>query len=187
MGSDLEGIGSPMGTPSQQADGTQAALTEALRKSYKPERVIVLLVGEAPPSNGTFFYKCNSNLFKYTTEAFAAAYGLQFQSDTDFLAFFKGRGFFLDDLRLQPIDIADRARQRQAAVGYLAIRIQDYHPKYVIAVMKGIEPYVREAASLAAIQPTVIRAVDFPTRGHHSDFARGLTAILRELIAAGAV
>lgn len=167
--------------------GKKLVDTGGLRKSYRPERIIVLLVGEAPPSNGTFFYRCDSNLFRYTKEAFATAFNLQFNSDTDFLTFFRGRGFFLDDLRLQPIDRADRLRQRQAAVGSLAIRIQDYHPKYVFAVMKGIEPHVREAVSLAAVKPTVIRAVDFPAHGHHSDYVRGLTAILRELIAAGAI
>jgi len=83
--------------------GKKLVDTEGLRKSYRPERIIVLLVGEAPPPNGTFFYKCDSNLFRYTKEAFATAFNLQFNSDTDFLTFFRGRGFFLDDLRLQPI------------------------------------------------------------------------------------
>ena len=176
-----------MGTPGPFEHGKKLVDTEGLRKSYRPERIIVLLVGEAPPPNGTFFYRCDSNLFGYTKEAFATAFNLQFNSDTDFLTFFRGRGFFLDDLRLQPINRVDRSRQRQAAVSSLAIRIQDYHSMYVIAVMKGIEPHVRQAASLAAVQPTVVRAVDFPAHGHHPDYVTGLTAILRELIASGAI
>ena len=171
-----------MGTPGPFEHGKKLVDTEGLRKSYRPERIIVLLVGEAPPPNGTFFYRCDSNLFGYTKEAFATAFNLQFNSDTDFLTFFRGRGFFLDDLRLQPIDRADRSRQRQAAVGSLAIRIQGYDPKYVFAVMKGIEPHVRQAASRAGVTGERIHVLPFPTHGNQGRYVQGLVAVLRSIM-----
>ena len=49
--------------------------TEELRRRYRPETVRALFVGESPPAGGTFFYAANSNLYRFTEQAFRAALG----------------------------------------------------------------------------------------------------------------
>jgi hypothetical protein len=39
---------------------------EAVRDEFRPERVKEILIGESRPSNGTFFYRGDSRLAKYT-------------------------------------------------------------------------------------------------------------------------
>jgi hypothetical protein len=62
---------------------------EALRLRYKPARVRWLLIGESPPANGTFFYKADSNLSRYTQQAFSTALEREFADGKEFLDFFK--------------------------------------------------------------------------------------------------
>src|SRR5215475_10648558 len=45
---------------------------EALRESFRPERIRLLFIGEAPPASGRFFYSRNSGLYRAMREAFAA-------------------------------------------------------------------------------------------------------------------
>lgn len=155
---------------------------EILRKSFKPDKIKVLLVGEAPPSNGTFFYKRDSNLFRYTKEAFSQALGLRFRSDADFLVLFRDRGFFVDDLRLQPIDRDQRVAQRQAAVDSFAARMQEHNPLYVVVIMKAIEEYVQQAVSVSVIRARRIWVIPFPSHGNQRRYVRELVNILSDLM-----
>lgn len=66
---------------------------ERLRLQYRPERIAVLFVGEAPPASDSFFYRGNSGLTNYMRDALGGPKG-----DTKFLNWFKGRGWYLDDL-----------------------------------------------------------------------------------------
>lgn len=69
---------------------------EELRHSFRPDEINTLFVGESPPHGGDFFYRCDSLLYRAKRCAFG--------EPEDFLADFKSRGFFLDDLVLTPIN-----------------------------------------------------------------------------------
>ena len=77
------------GRRSGQSIADAAEGYEAAREFYRPERIgcvtQALLIGESRPANGTFFYRANSNLFRYTQEAFATAYGAAVRTSPEFL------------------------------------------------------------------------------------------------------
>lgn len=86
---------------------------ERLRLALKPDTIKVLFVGESAPAGGTFFYKADSNLYRYTREAFSVAFGLTCASGRDFFDLFKAHGFYLDDLCDTPVnDLSKTLRRR---------------------------------------------------------------------------
>ncbi len=75
------------------------------RERYKPERVRVLLVGEAPPNNGAFFYSCGyDNLFKEYIKAIFYGedfdYEITAECKKEVLAVLRDSGIYLMDLAL---------------------------------------------------------------------------------------
>ena len=84
---------------------------ERLRSQYRPARVTVLFVGEAPPASDDFFYRGNSGLTNYMRDALAGPKG-----NIEFLNWFKARGWYLDDLVTAPIhNLRDRRKQCREA------------------------------------------------------------------------
>ena len=75
---------------------------EEIRDKYRPKTISILFIGESPPAGGTFFYLANSNLFRYTYEAFRLEFKQMIGDEIEFLNFFKQNGCFLDDLCLEP-------------------------------------------------------------------------------------
>jgi hypothetical protein len=75
---------------------------EELRLSYKPDKVRLLFVDESRPAGTTFFYRANSNLYRYTRQAFSNVFQFGDDPQFSFLAFFKRLGCYLDDLCLRP-------------------------------------------------------------------------------------
>ena len=101
---------------------------EELRQVYKPERVRVLFLGESPPAGKSFFYLGNSNLCRYTQEAFSAAFGTEYEDAGDFLVHFWRMGCYLDDLCMVPVNnLSNRERraERRRGVGSLAERMAE--------------------------------------------------------------
>lgn len=156
---------------------------ESLRSRYRPKHVRVLLVGESPPAGGTFFYAANSNLFRYTKEAFEAVYGQHWARGTDFLDFFAGEGFFLDDLCLVPVNNltpADRRRCRRDGIPALASRIRDMSPIAVAVTPKAITREVSRALQLAGINSEPV-ALAFPAMSWQRAYVEAFTAFLRDV------
>ena len=63
---------------------------EEQRLKYRPKKIKLLFIAESRPSNGTFFYFPNSNLFDAIKEGFQRCY-LNCGDGYDFLDFFKKR------------------------------------------------------------------------------------------------
>jgi hypothetical protein len=76
---------------------------EELREKFKPEKVRVLLVGESPPAEGTFFYD-RSLMTTYTRNAFESALDQKFPTNAEFFEYMKHTGFYLEDLSQVPVD-----------------------------------------------------------------------------------
>jgi hypothetical protein len=72
-----------------------------------------LVVGKSPPANGTFFYKADSQVFRYMLEAFSKLGGPEIGGD-EFLTRFKSLGCYLDDLVLKPINNTIRTERKRA-------------------------------------------------------------------------
>jgi hypothetical protein len=111
---------------------------ESLRARSRPSRVQVLLVGEAPPANGTFFYDGNTQMLRYVRDALSGHFG----HPADFLAEFKRRNYFLDDFVLDPIAKSasrrDRAELFQQWAPSLVSRLAEMRPEVIVTLLMRI-------------------------------------------------
>src|SRR6202040_1597817 len=107
---------------------------ERLRLLYRPERIMVLFVGEAPPASDSFFYRGNSGLTNYMRDALGGPQGY-----IEFLNWFKERGWYLHDLVTKPIEnLRDRRKKCREARASLATRIAEYVPSAIVCLLKSI-------------------------------------------------
>jgi DNA-binding transcriptional regulator YiaG len=147
-----------------------------LRARYLPAKVRVLFVGEAPPAGGTFFYAGNSQMYRLLRETLQSRLGDQ----DDFLQAFKDRGYFLDDLVLEPFDqipATKRASILRRNVPFLARRMTRYQPEIVVTLLKRIGPYVEDAISRARADVQHY-CVSFPGTGQQGNFRREMAKIV---------
>lgn len=158
---------------------------EAKRREYQPPVVRVLFIGESAPANGTFFYYGNSNLAKYTREAFEAVFG-KFNDMSQFLDTFRERGCYLVDLCSEPVNqLSNKSPQRRAVresgVSPLSAFMRELQPKprVMVVVMKAIEKYVRRAAKDAELADSPLFVLPFPVRGHQGEYVRRLSELLK--------
>lgn len=137
---------------------------ELFRQRYRPDDIVVLLVGESAPEGGTFFYQADSHLFHATREAFERAYGSA-PTGVAFLEMLKEQGIWLYDMAAEPVN-RKRGRPRAAAVSAGVVRlaelIADAEPDFVIAVKTSLESPVGQAAALAAFPADRLRIWPFP-------------------------
>jgi hypothetical protein len=149
---------------------------ERLRLQYRPERITVLFVGEAPPASDSFFYRGNSGLTNYMRDALGGPRG-----DIEFLNWFKARGWYLDDLVPTPIEnLRDRRKQCREARASLATRISEYQPAAIVCLLKSISDDVEIAASKANCKAPLY-TVPFAGQGHQTKFKEQMRRILAEL------
>lgn len=154
---------------------------ENLRRQYKPQNTNQLFIGESPPANGTFFYCCNSNLYRYTQSAFEQALGPAVGQGPDFLTTFMQLGCYLEDLCPHPLNRlakADRRRRRKLYINNLSSRIIAHAPRKILIVVRAIVPAVEQAAALAGFDSRHIYSLPFPAQGHQAQYIGGLAAIL---------
>jgi hypothetical protein len=148
---------------------------EDLRKSFRPDRITTLFVGESAPESGRFFYSGNSSLFHAMKKAFG--------SHATFLDDFKLNGFYLDDLVLTPInklENRERSTLRQTSIAALADRLIEYKPKAIVVVMQAIRPMVQEAMRKAGISYEPF-CTPHPAFGNSSRFHTAMTEIIDRL------
>jgi hypothetical protein len=154
---------------------------EAVRLRYRPKRIMTLFVGESAPNSGDFFYCGNTALKRHMQKAVETA-GLG--NSGDFLERFKAYGWYLDDLVLTPVNQLRIRSQRKAkcfaARGSLAIRIAEYRPLAIVALLLSIDNDVRAAAT-AAGSTCPCYAVPFPGMGQQPRFFSEMARILPTL------
>jgi hypothetical protein len=146
------------------------------RMQYRPRRIKVLFVGEAPPANGSFFYFGNNRLLHHMRRAIGSS-----ASDADFLESFMERGWYLDDLISVPIrNMRDRKKQCRQARASLAARIVDYNPSAIVCLLRRIRNDVKIAASRANTKAHLY-ILPFAGQSHQSKFLEEMKRILPEL------
>ncbi len=154
---------------------------EALRNKYRPSRVNILFVGEAPPASGRFFYQADSGLYRAFQTAFTSAFpSLQ---NTEFLDAFKTLGCYLVDLCDSPVDRfpqKTRALTCAASEASLARKICNISPKIMVTVVRSIAANVRHALQAANWSGEYVE-LPYPGRWrqHQVAFQKVLVPLLR--------
>lgn len=158
---------------SKLAMSAHLAKIEALRHSYRPERITTLFIGESAPIGGSFFYDGNSQLYRYMKMAFGGS--------DDFL---RQKGFFLDDLVLYPINNLtgpQRKKLHREWVRSLAQRIAEYRPIAVVSMLGSIQGPIRSAIEKSGLESIEHYTVPFAGMGHQSKFQKEIALIIPKL------
>jgi hypothetical protein len=155
---------------------------ERLRKRYRPDRVRILFVGEAPPASGRFFYQADSGLYRAVRDTFISAFPNI--EKAHFLESFRALGCYLVDLCGQPVDRMDRkARQRVCFAGEASLNrtLRHLRPKIVVTVVRSISRNVRRAEDQAKWSGLHVE-LPYPGRWihHRAEFRRKLAPLLRK-------
>ena len=156
---------------------------ETLRESFRPARIQVLFIGEAPPVSGRFFYAANSGLYRAMRMAFQIADSTI--NDENFLAVFQQRGCYLTDLCYEPVDhlAPDQRRAlRRNAETHLARQLTRLRPVMIAPVLRSIVRNVENATSSARWQGEVLE-LPYPGRWlrNREAFVESLVPIIRRL------
>lgn len=156
------------------------AALERLRRSYRPERVRLLLVGESPPASGRFFYREDSGLYRAVREAFGVAHPEW--GDEEFLWHFQGAGCYLIDLCREPVDRMDPAARRAACIASepaLSREIAKLRPEAIVTVVRSIHANVARAAGRAGWDG-VLTGLPYPGRWvkHRREFVEALVRLV---------
>ncbi|WP_053960485.1 hypothetical protein [Sulfobacillus thermosulfidooxidans] len=161
-------------------------LWKGLRETYRPQQIETLFVAESPSTGQRFFYLGNSQLFRFTYQAFLRVFDKQIgQTPQEFFLWFQQHGFFLDNLACESIGYlkeSDRQHARIRWIPSLADRLAQYRPHSIIVVMKSLEHAVTQAILYAGITPHVL-VLPFPTRTYHNQqvYMEGLSQFLTTL------
>lgn len=165
-----------------KSDSEASLARERLRKRYRPDRVRILFVGEAPPASGRFFYQADSGLYRALRDTFISAFpNLQ---KAHFLESFKTLGCYLVDLCRRPVDRMDRnARQRVCLAGEASLNrsLRQLRPKIVVTVVRSISRNVRRAEDQAKWSGLHVE-LPYPGRWvhHRAEFRRKAVPLLRK-------
>ena len=159
---------------------------ERLRRQYRPRRVRILFVGEAPPASGRFFYHADSGLYRAIRDAFATVFPSLRSSDGRFLESFRAMGCYLVDLCGKPVDRLDRTSRRcvcEAGEARLAHRLRKLRPIIIVTVVRSIGSNVRRAEAAAGWCGLHLE-LPYPGRWHRFrlTFRRKLTPVLRSAL-----
>jgi hypothetical protein len=149
---------------------------ETIRKAFRPQRITTLFVGESAPVGEKFFYRRNSQVYRYMKQAFGGG--------EDFLEQFKAQGFFLDDLILEPANKLERRKRQQLrleSIPDLSKRMSIYRPSNVVALMIAIKPMVRDAMDRAGLLDCAFYATHFPGCGQQGNFRSEIAKIIPRL------
>lgn len=154
---------------------------KTIRSSYMPDKVKILFVGESRPQGGTFFYNGDSNLYKYTRQAFE-------QTEKEFsLEHFKRYGCWLYDVCDIPVNgLPHFERREQIRLGLprLLVTIKELSPKFIIIVKKGDmrEIVFHKVCEHGYIDQETAYNVPFPACGRQTEYQNELSAIIKKII-----
>ena len=148
------------------------------RDNFRPGKVRFLFIGESRPAQGNFFYYENSNLYRYTKQAFEHVSGALFNCET-----FKEYGCWLYvvcDTPVNGLEDDERILQIQQGIPRMIVLLQQLLPEYVIFVKKGnfgrmVYPAV---LNTGLVDGEKIFLLPFPACGQQGRYVRELTAIL---------
>lgn len=151
---------------------------EAARR-FKPERVKLLIVAEAPPSApDRYFYfehvPTQDSLFRYVTKGL---FGVQLSRDKrPLLRRLRESGVFLVDLKLDPVD----GSRLSANVPALIERCTELTPEQIILIKATVYDAAYGPMKQAGL-PVMNARVPFPGSGQQRNFEEAFAAALAQL------
>ncbi|MCP1310334.1 hypothetical protein [Paenibacillus tyrfis] len=152
-------------------------------RMFQPECVKTLMIGDAPPGDGTFFFNGDSALLEQVKESFAIALGEDVPEDHwDFLHFFRSRECFLIHLcprSINEVPEVDRERVRQQSVDRLAQQIADHRPSSIVCLHGDSKPWVLSALQLSGVQVDRCVSVASSADNDKDSFVNELAEIVR--------
>jgi len=156
---------------------------ERSRRQYRPRRVRILSVAEAPPASGRFFYHADSGLYRAIRDTFVTAFPSLRSSKGTFLETFRAMGCYLLDLCGEPVDRMNLHLRRCICLdgeARLARRLRKLRPMMIATVVRSIGSNVRRAEAAAGWCGLHLE-LPYPGRWHHfrMAFRRKLTPLLR--------
>jgi hypothetical protein len=159
---------------------------EEVRKRFRPVgRLHLLFLGESPPPGRGFFYTADSTLFRAAKPVFVQA--CRFPGDPHgWLATFADTRCYLDDfssIRGDKPHTRPSAPDVRKAIRRLARVVSEGQPTVVVPVLREIDELAREVVAASTHPGTPLRVLRFPyfrSERAKSEFATGLTAVLRE-------
>jgi hypothetical protein len=159
---------------------------DALKQQYRPENVTLLFVADGVPIGPKYFYLKNSNLYKAIKAAFIQVFG-EFNSDDEFLQFFKEMGCYIDNISDKPVKDLPPAQQRalrNEGVAPLAQRIAGMQPRLIIISLKVIEKQVREAilqSGVTSVEDVVVTPFPVKNITNVNNCINGVAGALRSI------
>ena len=167
-----------------ESDPKASIARERLRRRYRPDRVRILFVGEAPPASGRFFYQEDSGLYRAVRDTFVSAFPSLRKAA--FLESFRSLDCYLVDLCGEPVDHMNKqARQRVclASESRLSRTLQQLRPKIIVTVVRSIGRNVRRAEDRANWSGVHLE-LPYPGRWlhHRVEFRRRLVPLLRQSV-----
>ena len=165
-----------------QAEDKSGLARERLRRRYRPNKVRVLFVGEAPPASGRFFYQADSGLYRAVRDTFINVFPEI--GESEFLGSFQALGCYLVDLCGRPVDrLPHKQRTKACRDGEvrLARILKQLRPEIVITVVRSISANVRRSQQRIHWAGCHVE-LPYPGRWHHHRiaFTRGLGLVLRK-------
>ncbi len=156
---------------------------ERLRRTFRPEGVRLLFIGESPPASGRFFYQRDSGLYRAMRDVFHSIDPPI--TDADFLAAFQSAGCYLIDLCPEPVDHLDSQSRRQvcrASEASLSRAIARMQPARIATLLRSIENNVARAVLGAAWRGPCIH-LPYPGRSsrYRSVFISELAPVIVDL------
>ena len=151
--------------------------SEELHRSFRPDQIRTLFVGESAPRSGKFFYLQNTGLYRAMKSVF--------NWDGDFLSQFKARGFYLDDLSLIPVNgmgPKERRKQCEESVASLSTRLKGYKPSTIVIIGRSVDKWIRKAVHEARLD-VPIHSTTYPGRFENlrGQFQNEMTKIIPQL------
>jgi hypothetical protein len=159
---------------------------ERLRDIYKPEKINLLLIGEAPPDPNSDhnFYEV-SPLTEYTREAFQQSFSKIKSRFTfeEFLHYFRLLGCFFEYLGNAPVNKKDALKRNHFLIKNLPDfirRLKESPPKIAIVLVRRIDFLVKYAFEEAGLSSVKINYMSFPSsyRGYNEIYINKLRQIL---------
>jgi hypothetical protein len=164
----------------------ETAVDPALRRRtsaerYRPNRVQLLLIGEAPPSDsGRYFYfpdvSTQDSLFRYVVRSVLSREPGR-GNKAELLSELRNAGVYLIDICEEPVD--SEAELRSCLPG-LIDRARRLAPTHVILIKATVYDTAYRALKQAGL-PVVDARVPFPGSGRQLEYERAMAAALADV------
>lgn len=154
---------------------------EAAAAKYRPEKIKLLLVGEAPPAAlDRYFYfeqvREHDHLFRHVVRALLGIEPAREDKETH-LRQLTVRGVFLIDLKLDPKTPGEDLGEY---VPDLIARAKTLAPRHVITIKVNVCDLAQEPLTAAQLDVVDVR-VPFPSSGQQGRFLRSMRSALDQI------